>query len=361
MPSMFEGLQLPATFDAHVHLRSGEIMEKVVGTIRDGGADMVFVMPNLVPPITTVEMALEYQSKLQALEPNVTFLMSLFLCPALTPDVIIEAKKAGIKGVKSYPAGVTTNSATGVLDYKSFYPVIAEIQKQGLILNLHGECPSSSSDEITILNAEEAFLPTLGMLHRDFPDLKIVLEHCTTEKAIEAVKSYPTVVGTITAHHLSLTVDDWAGDSFNYCKPVAKTPRDRIALLKAAASGSPQFFFGSDSAPHSIQAKQGSLDPQAKQAAGVFTQPFCTQLVLDAFEQGCQEGLLNEDHLTHKVLSGFLGEHGRLFYGQPTSNKQIILGASQIVQIPDLIAVDNRAVAIAPFRRGQRTRSLGWL
>lgn len=122
MPSMFEGLQLPATFDAHVHLRSGEIMEKVVGTIRDGGADMVFVMashvlhgrpteqkltiilkPNLVPPITTVEMALEYQSKLQALEPNVTFLMSLFLCPALTPDVIIEAKKAGIKGVKSYP------------------------------------------------------------------------------------------------------------------------------------------------------------------------------------------------------------------------------------------------------------------
>jgi dihydroorotase len=200
------------------------------------------------------------------------------------------------------------------------------------------------------------------MLHRDFPDLKIILEHCTTEKAIEAVKSYgPTVVGTITAHHLSLTVDDWAGDSFNYCKPVAKTPRDRIALLKAAASGSPKFFFGSDSAPHSIQAKQGSLNPPAKQAAGVYTQPFCTQLVLDAFEQGCQEGLLNEDQLTHKVLSGFLGEHGRLFYHQPMSNRQIILGAREIVQIPDLIAVDNRTVAIAPFRRGQRTRSLGWL
>ena len=100
---MFEGLQLPATFDAHVHLRSGTMMEAVVSTIRDGGADMVYVMPNLVPPITTVEACLEYRQKLQDLEPNVTFLMSLYLCSALTPNVIFEAKKAGIKGVKSYP------------------------------------------------------------------------------------------------------------------------------------------------------------------------------------------------------------------------------------------------------------------
>ena len=100
---MFEGLQLPATFDAHVHLRSGTMMEAVVSTIRDGGADMVYVMPNLVPPIATVEACLEYRQKLQDLEPNVTFLMSLYLCPELTPNVIVEAKKAGIKGVKSYP------------------------------------------------------------------------------------------------------------------------------------------------------------------------------------------------------------------------------------------------------------------
>ena len=103
MPSIFEGLQLPATFDAHVHLRSEEMMETVVQTIRDGGADMVYVMPNLVPPVTTVERALEYQQKLQTMEADVVFLMTLFLCPALTPDVIIEAKKAGVKGVKSYP------------------------------------------------------------------------------------------------------------------------------------------------------------------------------------------------------------------------------------------------------------------
>ena len=232
------------------------------------------------------------------------------------------------------------------------------MERENLVLNLHGECPSSG--DITVLNAEEAFLPTLGMLHRDFPKLRIVLEHCTTEKAIEAVKSYgPKVSGTITAHHLSLIVDDWAGDSFNYCKPVAKTPKDRNALLKAAASGNPKFFFGSDSAPHPVQAKQGSVNPKA--AAGIFTQPICTQLVLDAFEQGCQEGILDDGQLTHETLAGFLSEHGRRFYHEPMSSSQLIFGASQIVQIPDLIAVDNCTVAIVPFRKGQRTRSLGWL
>lgn len=253
---------------------------------------------------------------------------------------------------------MTTNSDSGVLDYKSFYPVLAAMEKEGLLLNLHGECPSSA--DVTVLNAEEAFLPTLGMLHRDFPDLRIVLEHCTTAKAIEAVKSYgPTVCGTITAHHLYLVVDDWAGDSFNYCKPVAKTPQDRIALLKAAASGNPKFFFGSDSAPHSAQAKQGSHNLKA--AAGIFTQPICTQLVLDAFEQGCQEGILNDEQLTHNILAGFLSEHGRRFYQEPMSSSHLILGAGQNIQIPDLIPVDNRMVAIVPFRKGQRTRSLGWL
>lgn len=253
---------------------------------------------------------------------------------------------------------MTTNSDSGVLDYMSFYPVLAAMEKEGLILNLHGECPSSA--DVTVLNAEEAFLPTLGMLHRDFPDLRIVLEHCTTAKAIEAVKSYgPTVCGTITAHHLYLIVDDWAGDSFNYCKPVAKTPQDRTALLRAAASGDPKFFFGSDSAPHSAQAKQGSL--LSKAAAGIFTQPICTQLVLDAFEQGCQEGILNDEQLTHKILAGFLSEYGRRFYQEPMSSSHLILGAGQNIQIPDLIPVDNRMVAIVPFRKGQRTRSLGWL
>lgn len=357
---MLEDMRLPATFDAHVHLRSGTIMEAVVPTIRQGGANMVYVMPNLVPPVTSVAMAIEYRRKLQALEPDVTFLMSLFLCSEVTPEVIVEAKKAGIRGVKSYPAGVTTNSAAGVLDYKVFYPTLAAMERENMILNLHGECPSSGN--ISILNAEEKFLPTLHMLHNDFPKLRIILEHCTSEAAISAVKLCgENIAGTITAHHLFLTVNDWAGDStgLSWCKPAAKTPQDRVALLRAAASNNPKFFFGSDSAPHPISAKRGIEGKP--QAAGIFTQPCCSQLVVDAFVRGCDEGLLGFERLDEKRLAGFLSEFGRSFYQEPTSNESIIITTTQPVQIPELITANDPTVAIAPFRGGQHTRNLRWV
>ena len=152
-----------------------------------------------MPPITTVKQALDYREKLQKLEPNVTFLMSLYLHPSITPDTIKEAKQAGITGVKSYPAGVTTNSAAGVVDYESFYPIFAEMEQQGMILNLHGEAPSAPGSDITVLNAEERFLPNLLKLHDKFPRLRIILEHCTTAKALDAVRSCgPQVAATIT-------------------------------------------------------------------------------------------------------------------------------------------------------------------
>lgn len=135
---------------------------------------MLTLQPNLVPPVTTVKQAVEYQKLLQALEPKVTFLMSLYLHQSITPDTVVEAKLAGIRGIKSYPAGVTTNSDSGVLDYASFYPVFREMEKQGLILNLHGETPPS--ENVTVLNAEETFLPTLLDLHDRFPQLRIILE-----------------------------------------------------------------------------------------------------------------------------------------------------------------------------------------
>lgn len=195
--SNLDEIELPATADFHVHLRDGVMMQAVVPTIRAGGANTVFVMPNLVPPITTVAHAIEYKTQLQALEPNVNFLMSLYLHPDITPETIIEAKRAGISGVKSYPAGVTTNSAAGVVDYAQFYPVFAEMERQDLVLNIHGECPSQRG--ITVLNAEEKFLPTLQSIHQKFPKLRIVLEHCTTKAAVEAVKSCGSnVVATIT-------------------------------------------------------------------------------------------------------------------------------------------------------------------
>lgn len=197
-------------------------------------------MPNLVPPVTTVKAALDYKSRLVALDPNVTYLMTLYLHPSITPDVVRDAKKAGIAGIKSYPQGLTTNSESGVTDYEEFYPVFAVMEEEGLVLNIHGECASDANKNITIMNAESNFLPTLKAIHEKFPRLRIVLEHCTTEDAVNAVKACgDTVVGTLTAHHLYanllqqpglelcpfgmtemltgathsfLIVDDWAGD-----------------------------------------------------------------------------------------------------------------------------------------------------
>lgn len=312
------------------------------------------MQPNLVPPITTVDHALDYQKRLQEIEPKVKFLMSLYLHETVTPETIIEAKKRGITGVKSYPAGVTTNSSSGVVDYSQFYPVFAEMERQGLILNLHGECPSQG--DVTVLSAEERFLPILAELHAQFPKLRIILEHCTTAAAVDAVqKCGPTVAGTITAHHLSIIIDSWAGDPFCFCKPVAKTPADRDALLRAAASGNPKFFFGSDSAPHPSLSKRGG----EKIAAGVFTQPYTTQVVLDAFEQGCQNGVLKEEEITPKIVEGFMSKFGRAFYGLGEERKESITIKKKGDKIADILKSDQTDVV--PFRRTQETWSVSWL
>ena len=311
--------------------------------------------PNLVPPVTTVQHALEYRSRLETLAPGVKYLMSLFLHESINPGTIIEAKKSGITGVKSYPAGVTTHSSSGVVDYTLFYPVFEEMQRQGLILNLHGESPSRG--DITVMSAEERFLPTLTQLHERFPTLRIVLEHLSTAAAVEVVKKCgPTVAGTITAHHLSIIVDDWAGDPFCFCKPVAKTPADRDALLRAAASGNPKFFFGSDSAPHPAVAKRGG----DKIAAGVFSQPYASQLVLDALDMACENGILDEADITQDVLEGFLGGFGRAFYGLEQEKREYITLRKAEEKIIDVLRTSNTDVQIVPFRKGRKTWSLTW-
>ncbi|KAJ4149789.1 dihydroorotase [Fusarium falciforme] len=234
-------LELPAAADMHVHLRQGELMDLVVPTVRQGGVDTAFVMPNLLPPLTSVEQVLEYKSKLTAITKDVNFLMSLYLHPSVTPEVIEQAAAAGI-------TGVTTNSESGVSDITAFYDTFAAMEKHGIVLNIHGEVLESLAPAGTTL--EEAFLPTLKQLHERFPALRIVLEHCTTAAAVEAVKACgPTVGATITAHHLYLTSHEACCDPFAFCKPIPKKPTDRDALVKAVVSGNTKFFFGSDSAP----------------------------------------------------------------------------------------------------------------
>lgn len=350
-------LELPPTADMHVHLRQAEMMELVTPTIRQGGVDTVFVMPNLVPPITTVERALEYKFQLEKIDPNVHYLMSLFLHSSVTPDVIDEAAKAGITGVKMYPQGVTTNSENGVANVEAFYPTFAAMESNDMVLNLHGEVLEALAPEGTSL--EEAFLPTLKKLHQRFPKLRIILEHCTTTAAVEAVKACGSTVGaTITAHHLYLTEADACCDPFAFCKPIPKKPTDRDALLKAAVSGNPKFFCGSDSAPHQILSKTSA--EKGKAPAGVFTQPAVTQLVLVALEEGIERGEISESDVTQEKLEGFLSRYGRRFYKLPeASPKKIVLERKGEKIGTSVKSVDGKT-EVGISRAGTEVFSLTW-
>ena len=337
----FEKIVLPATSDFHVHLRQPPLTAVVTPTITKGGVSTVYVMPNTVPPITTVSQAIAYKEELKHYEPSVDYLMTLYLHPDVTPSTISDAAQAGIKGVKIYPAGVTTNSDAGVLDLEPYYPVFEAMQSHGLILNLHGEvgCTCETGPEyihtpstdptnpgaITTLNAEHAFLPTLLDLHKRFPRLRIVLEHASTAAALDAVRICgPNVAGTITAHHLFLTADDVLGDGHNFCKPVAKQPSDRVALIREVVNPTSKFFFGSDSAPHP-EASKVSNGIDKKAAAGCFTQPYATQLVIAALERGVECGWIDGSSVNQTILSEFLSRRGRRFYGLDSERRRISL------------------------------------
>ena len=313
--------------------------------------------PNLVPPITTVRHALDYQRRLEQLEPNVTFLMSLYLHPSITPDIVRKAKNAGITGIKSYPHGVTTHSDQGVMSYEEFYPVFEEMEREDMILNIHGELPSSAGTDITVLSAEEAFLPTLLDLHQRFPKLRIILEHCTSAAATKTVLSCgPKVAATITAHHLFMIVDDWAGDPHCFCKPVAKLPSDRRALLEAAVSGNPRFFLGTDSAPHPAISKRAD-----KYAAGVFTQPHAVGLVIDALEEAVDAGILKAEDVTKEKLEGFLSAYGRAFYGVADDRNERIVLRKSGVSIEKSMRSEDGAIEVVPFKRGKLTWAVEWV
>ncbi|TFK27031.1 dihydroorotase [Coprinopsis marcescibilis] len=306
-------ITIPAPADFHVHLRQGEVSELIVPHVRKGGFDLAYVMPNLKPPITSTEQALKYKADLEKIDPSVEYLMTLYLSPELTPDEIRKAAAAGVIGVKSYPRGVTTNSDGGIESYETYYPIFATMEEVGMVLNLHGEVPSDASANVHVLNAEPTFLPHLFKIHEAFPKLRIVLEHATTRAAVEAVKKCgPTVGCSITAHHLDLIVDDWAGQSWNFCKPVAKYPDDREALRAVVREGHPRFFLGSDSAPHPPEAKSTS-SPTHACAAGVYTSPILLPLVAHLLESF---GALDK-------LEGFVSTNGRNFYQRPFSSQKM--------------------------------------
>lgn len=298
--------ELPTPDDFHVHLRQGDLLKNYAKTVaREFGR--ILVMPNTVPPISSAAAIEDYRKEIQSSAPELGLLMTFKLNTKYTPEDLKRMKLAGAVAGKYYPAGVTTNSEDGVSDFESILPVVSEMEKLGLVLCIHGEEPSAFC-----LDRERDFIHRVEFLAREFPRLKIVFEHLSTCAAVDAVFRLPeNVAATITVHHLLHTLDDVVGGSLmphHFCKPLPKRPEDREALRKAAFSGNPKFFFGSDSAPHEKGRKEGPCG-----AAGVYSAPVAVPLLIEIFE--------HSGHLER--LTDFIAGFGADFYGIPRPKTRV--------------------------------------
>ena len=272
-------------------------------------------MPNLRPPVTTAQQALEYKQRILAAVPQgVAFepLMTLYLTDNLPPEEIARAKDAGVVAAKLYPAGATTNSDAGVTDLRKTYKTLEAMQKAGLLLLVHGEV---TSPDIDLFDREAVFIEQqLIPLRRDFPELKIVFEHITTKEAAQYVQEADRfTAATLTAHHLLYNRNAIFTGGIRphyYCLPVLKRETHRQALVQAATSGSPKFFLGTDSAPHPAHLKE-----HASGCAGCYTAHAAMEMYAEAFDNA---GALDK-------LEGFASFHGPDFYGLPRNQGTITL------------------------------------
>lgn len=266
--------------DMHTHLRDGELMQVVAPyTARCFSAGLV--MPNLVPPLLKTQNVNEYKAKILQCTKNFEPIMSLYLSEELTKNDLIEARNEGIKIIKFYPRGATTNSSKGIKNIDKKLMEVLDVAQGDFILCVHCE------SEGFVLDREREFHATLERLVREFPRLKIVVEHISDHKTIELIHKHENLFGTITVHHMLLTLDDVIGGKLmhnNFCKPVAKTRKDRDAILQTALNADRKFSFGSDSAPHTINDK-------TKGAAGVFSAPILLELLTDIFTEHGSDNL----------------------------------------------------------------------
>ena len=305
--------------DWHLHLRDGAALAAVVPHSARQFARAV-IMPNLRPPVTTTEQALAYRERiLRAVPKGLAFepLMTLYLTDRLAPEEIRRAREAGIVAVKLYPAGATTNSDAGVTDLRKVYATLEAMQREGMLLLVHGEV---SDPEIDLFDREKVFIDThLAALRRDFPELKIVVEHITTREAAQyVVHAGANTAATITAHHLlynrnAIFLGAKGAAALRphyYCLPVLKREEHRRALVAAATSGSAEFFLGTDSAPHAAALKE-----HAAGCAGCYTALSALELYAQAFDAA---GALDR-------LEGFASHHGADFYGLPRNQGSVTL------------------------------------
>jgi dihydroorotase len=343
-PATGTGLVIRRPDDWHVHLRDGAMLGSVVNYTARQFARAI-VMPNLAPPVTTVAAAEAYRARiLAAVEPGTVFtpLMTCYLTDDIDPGEVGRGFAAGVfTACKLYPANATTNSSHGVTDFRRIYPVLEVMQQIGMPLLVHGEVTDSHVD---IFDREAVFIDRiLTRIIADFPALKVVFEHITTADAVAFVETAgANVAATITPHHLDFNRNAMFQGGIRphfYCLPVAKREVHRLALRRAATSGSDRFFLGTDSAPHAVGAKESACG-----CAGIFNAPVAIESYARTFEE---EGALHH-------LEAFASENGPRFYGLPLNEDRIRLDRVAH-QVPEMmIAADTEVV---PFQAGQ---TLGW-
>ena len=324
--------------DWHVHLRDGDMLAMVAPYTARQFARAI-IMPNLAPPVTSVAQAAAYRDRIiAAVRADFTPLMTAYLTDQANPDELAHGHAEGIwVAAKLYPAGATTNSASGVTDIANLRPALARMEAIGMPLLVHGEV---TDPDIDIFDREAVFIDRiLTGLIADFPALKIVFEHITTKQAAQFVADAPvTIAATITPQHLHLNRNalfDGGLRPHAYCLPVLKREEHRLAVRAAATSGSPKFFLGTDSAPHARDAKESACG-----CAGIFNAPYALESYAAVFDE---EGALDR-------FEGFASEHGPGFYGLPLNDGTVILTRAD-QPVPDRIG------DLTPFHAGQ---SLGW-
>ncbi|MFL6767389.1 MAG: dihydroorotase [Sphingomicrobium sp.] len=323
--------------DWHVHLRDGEMLAKVAPHTARQFARAI-VMPNLLPPVTSVEAAAAYRDRIiAAAGEGFTPLMTCYLTDNVDPEELACGYADGTwVAAKLYPAGATTNSASGVTDIRNIYPALERMQQIGMVFCIHGEV---TDPEVDVFDREAVFIDrVLSLLVRDFPELKMVLEHITTNHAAEFVADAPAnVAATITPQHLHLNRNALFNGGLRphaYCLPVVKREEHRLAVRRAAVSGSPKFFLGTDTAPHAREAKETACG-----CAGIFNAPYALESYVQVFEE--------EDALDR--FEAFASENGPRFYGLLPNEGTITL-ERQDVEVPDAME------GLVPFHAGETLR-----
>lgn len=322
-------ISLTMPLDMHLHLRDGEML-KTVAPLTSYTFSGALVMPNLVPPVTTKEMVKAYRHRIKEAMESDDFEPYMTLFYQNYSREFLESVQDDITAIKIYPSGATTNSEGGVVsfDIEPMRETLDAMSDLGIVLSVHGETNGF------VMDREAEFMSVYEMLAQNFPKLKIIMEHITTREAVEMLDRYENLYATVTVHHLMITLDDVAGGMLRphlFCKPIAKRPHDRDALLKIALESHPKVMFGSDSAPHPKHKKES-----CGCGAGVFTAPIALQLLCEIFDE--------HNALDH--LQAFVSDNAQAIYGICPEYKEVVLVERDCV-VPEMYG------DVVPMRAGE--------